>query len=616
LKGVKELAVASQELLKKAKIVISDPSNNQFRSDISNQFKNVGVTITNLLDAAKQGAVGEKLTDEALQIIAKAIANLDAASLFAAAGQLEPSKELDPKKSASQSCKDVITLGKQIASIGSQLVQNAKGSQDAFGQTCKNVALNIEKLAVLGQDTGYLMGDMNFQQGILSHCKSVSVSAQQLINTGKESQILKDDQNILKTMQKSERTFAESIQGLISFIEVSESESSQGIEILVRAAKEVEKFLSEIDKKQVGDATAKDLVVAARKVATASALLTLGVGNKEQLIKGAEDSIITTEILLAVAKGASKLTDNKDISSKVNSVSKSLVETMKNLLNDIKEHTVSGIGAQQISDTSKILGDKMNDLISVARQLPGGHSLKLEEDSGEDLEEVANKELMSAVSAIEEATKFLLNSRPERKEGEKLKFDTSDISGAIIEAAISISKATTVLVTSAANSQSERIKNQKSNPVVFRKDPMWANGLISAAKQVAGAVQQLVKSASNSVEGKAEEEELVAVARMVASSTAQLVSASRAKSDSNSKNHQFLMDAAKTVANATSQLVTAAKNATKMLQEEQEEELASNYTGSAVKQLEQQMKVLKLEKELEKARQQMLGSRKQEYTKK
>jgi len=145
---------------------------------------------------------------------------------------------------------------------------------------------------------------------------------------------------------------------------------------------------------------------------------------------------------------------------------------------------------------------------------------------------------------------------------------------------------------------------------------MWANGLISAAKQVAGAVQQLVKSASNSVEGKAEEEELVAVARMVASSTAQLVSASRAKSDTNSKNHQFLMDAAKTVANATSQLVTAAKNATKMLQEEQEEELASNYTGSAVKQLEQQMKVLKLEKELEKARQQMLGSRKQEYTKK
>jgi len=43
--------------------------------------------------------------------------------------------------------------------------------------------------------------------------------------------------------------------------------------------------------------------------------------------------------------------------------------------------------------------------------------------------------------------------------------------------------------------------------------------------------------------------------------------------------------------------------------------MAGNYTGSAVKQLEQQMKVLKLEKELEKARKAMLNQRKAEYQK-
>jgi hypothetical protein len=37
-----------------------------------------------------------------------------------------------------------------------------------------------------------------------------------------------------------------------------------------------------------------------------------------------------------------------------------------------------------------------------------------------------------------------------------------------------------------------------------------------------------------------------------------------------------------------------------------------NYTGSRVKELEQQMKILKLEKELETARRQMLNSRKQQ----
>lgn len=41
--------------------------------------------------------------------------------------------------------------------------------------------------------------------------------------------------------------------------------------------------------------------------------------------------------------------------------------------------------------------------------------------------------------------------------------------------------------------------------------------------------------------------------------------------------------------------------------------MAANYTGSAVKQLEQQMKILRLEKELERARKSMLTDRKNEY---
>ncbi len=59
----------------------------------------------------------------------------------------------------------------------------------------------------------------------------------------------------------------------------------------------------------------------------------------------------------------------------------------------------------------------------------------------------------------------------------------------------------------------------------------------------------------------------------------------------------------------------AARQQAEANQEEEEEELASSYTGAAVRQLEQQMKVLKLEKELDKARQSMLKARKKEYQK-
>ena len=69
-----------------------------------------------------------------------------------------------------------------------------------------------------------------------------------------------------------------------------------------------------------------------------------------------------------------------------------------------------------------------------------------------------------------------------------------------------------------------------------------------------GATQQLVTSANKTVQGQTEEEELIAVARTVAAATAQLVAASRAKADINSKTHQTLSQAAKTVASATGQV--------------------------------------------------------------
>ena len=161
--------------------------------------------------------------------------------------------------------------------------------------------------------------------------------------------------------------------------------------------------------------------------------------------------------------------------------------------------------------------------------------------------------------------------------------------------------------------QQESVTKQKSNPLIYKKDSIWANGLISASKAVAGACQQLVTTANNAVQGKAQEEELVAVARAVAAATAQLVASSRVKSDPNSENLKALTSAAKNVASSTSQLVEAAKTVASYKEEEEEEEMASTYTGNAVKQIEAQMRVLKLEKELEKARESMLKSRKNEY---
>jgi len=192
-----------------------------------------------------------------------------------------------------------------------------------------------------------------------------------------------------------------------------------------------------------------------------------------------------------------------------------------------------------------------------------------------------------------------------------------DINEAIVKAAQAIAAATGNLVSNAYDAQKERIDNKAKNPRGrYMNDPTWANGLISASHSVAGSVQALVKAANQAAEGKAEQEALIASARAVSSATAHLVSASKAKSDPNSKGQQGLSVAAKSVNNATAELLSAADKVARF-NEEQEAEDDTNFSlsafGGKAKDLEQQTLILKLEKELEKERKRMLNMRKQKY---
>jgi len=195
--------------------------------------------------------------------------------------------------------------------------------------------------------------------------------------------------------------------------------------------------------------------------------------------------------------------------------------------------------------------------------------------------------------------------------------DEAGINEAILDAARAIAQATSVLVGSATSCQKEIVKagNITKSTNVYRRDPTWARGLISAAQSVAGAVQTLVKSANDSSVSQGEEEQLVASAKGVAAATARLVTASRAKADPMSANQQKLSSAAKTVASATSDLVAAAK-AAQEAQEQQEEvvSIPATETGQKIQEMEAQVKILKLKKELENAQKNLFKIRKAEYT--
>jgi len=275
---------------------------------------------------------------------------------------------------------------------------------------------------------------------------------------------------------------------------------------------------------------------------------------------------------------------------------------------------------RQISEANDNLVKMIGDVVEAARPLPGSEeALKLFQEADE-LESLAEQELMACANTISDAARIIEEAKRRQIEMRKNKdspLPDEEITEAILDACKAIANATGVLVAASSVAQKELTAKGKAVKTqnLYKRDPAWAKGLISAAQAVAGSVKTLVGAANNTAQGKMEEEMLISSAKSVAASTARLVFASRTKADPLSQTQQKLTAAAKSVATATKQLVDAAKSAAEV-QKEQEEKPNFEDIGENEKkklQLEQQAKILKLQKELESAQTTLGKMRKEEY---
>jgi hypothetical protein len=218
----------------------------------------------------------------------------------------------------------------------------------------------------------------------------------------------------------------------------------------------------------------------------------------------------------------------------------------------------------------------------------------------ENLDASAEEELLKCCKIIDESVKKLENFRP--VQGKK-PGPMDDANNSLIDAASTASKATGYLSQCALHAQKERAAIGKTKGPSYTPDPVLINGLLSAAHGVASSVQGLVGSTNSTIKSKGqngEEEAIIASANAIASSTNHLFSASRAKADINSKIQQELQKAIKTVAQATARLVSAAQTYTVLAETAAENDALAGDGGGAVrKELEFQIKILQLEKQLQ-----------------
>lgn len=250
-------------------------------------------------------------------------------------------------------------------------------------------------------------------------------------------------------------------------------------------------------------------------------------------------------------------------------------------------------------------GAALSNLSKVVEGLVQSKSVTKSAANG-DLGDLVEREMSAAANAIEAATQRLKELMDRPKNSNRYSALDVQVHDAILEAALAITSAIGRLIQAATDSQQEIVAEGKGSASIqqfYKKNNRWTEGLISAAKAVAFATTLLIESADGVISGTHSLEQLIVASNEVSAATAQLVAASRVKASLMSKTQERLELAARAVTEACKALVRQVK----AISARQDGSDEVDYKGMAahefkVKEMEQQVEILKLEKDLNTAR--------------
>jgi hypothetical protein len=502
------------------------------------------------------------MINQATESILRTMSTLDQSSLYAAAGQLEPDSEsvAGGEKAAGEA---VINVAKQMAATATGVVKARGGTPEQTGAAAQALARTVQDLGSSSTVLASLSADQPRQQETLSAARAVGEASEQLLRLCKDQA----DQQALSTQVTQ---ISENLKKLVGVVQAGMADTNKGLAKLDEAKAHIRQGLGEFMNSSVAgkpDAKTDDVVESAKSIADAtSEMVSATTGSAEELVAAAEHAANFTVELLQNTKTAAAHKDAKpDVVDKVHSGVNSVSNAMIKFLDAARaqKEKPSPDNQRKLSEFAGAVVDNINEVVTAASALPGGANAEAIFRGGDDLEDLAERELLNAANVIEEAARLLLKAKKRRAKNPDVKVG-EDLVGAVLSAAEAIAVATGNLVRAATVVQKELVaqgRTTKDKVSVYKKDPAWAKGLISAAKSVAGSVQLLVTAANNAATGQANEAELIAAARGVAAATARLVAASRTKADPMSPSLGNLQNCAKHVASATAQLVQAAKDA-------------------------------------------------------
>ena len=571
--------------------------------------------IAQFINVVKEGGKSALACQTAISNIGDYIIDIESVLIFASAGQLDP---IDSRDSFMKHREAISTSIKQLAEIIKAFTNVVKGNQEDLSQLASSSVANLYNLKenIKRGATSISSADKNMQTQMLTAFKTMAENLQGLLNAGVNVIGTNKDEKTIKELTDKIKTSFGSISELVKLVKTLTDESSRGARALESTVQEIKDLIKvlESDEPAQGSALPEEVAMLAKQLASASANLVASSSGKQMELVSSSNSIKkTVENLLRAGKASIAQAPQESREAMFNAL-KSSAQAMGLMLETVRKSLdeTSGVQRIDVQNVAKEVAMAVSDVVSACNSLiPGGYV------DPNDPNVIAERELLAAASAIEAAAKKLASLAPPPSQtaaNEELTFDAQ-----ILEAAKAIAAATGALVRSATSVQREIASNESSKTAGGKKyhaDDAWQDGLVSAAKQVAAATFDLCETANAAVKGDLQHERVIVCSRAVSVSTTQLLTAATVKADPNSQNQMRLKAAGKAVTNATEQLVKAAEEAMTLHDTSAMTNhmiKGTNATGAKILELEAQMNILKMEKELERARAKLASVRKGRY---
>ncbi|KAG5462291.1 MAG: I/LWEQ domain-containing protein, partial [Olpidium bornovanus] len=364
----------------------------------------------------------------------------------------------------------------------------------------------------------------------------------------------------------------------------------------------------------------ENVTAAGNQFAAALTKYLSGSSDETEVMVTANDLSEATGKLLHNSKGVSRLVDDDAQLEELLDASKESAEQAINVFRRARSDRMNELPLPERSGAVMRANRELQSTLENVTKLTDRlirKSASLTAGAG-DIGDVVEREMHNAARVIEEAA-ARLEALMNKPKDPNLNATELAVHGSILDSAMAMTSAIANLIKCATASQQEIVAHGRGSSTIaafYKKNNRWTEGLVSAAKAVAVATHTLVEAADGVIHGTHSMEQLIVASNEVGFATAQLVAASRVKAVPLSKTQDRLEQAAKAVTHASAALVKVVRQIVARQLEERAQQIDFSTLAPheyKVREMEQQVQILTLEKELAQARRVLAEMRKVGY---